>query len=163
MRAASALVLAGPAALAGALGLWRIDGPSYWADEGVSVSIASRPLADLPAILAHMDLVHGLYYVLLHLVASIAGTDEIAMRLPSVLATTVGAAVLAALGRRLLSPAAGLLAGLIYALLPVVSRYAQEARQYAMVSALLISTTYLLVVAIGSGRDRRHPRRPTRC
>ncbi|WP_433382050.1 glycosyltransferase family 39 protein [Streptosporangium sp. CA-115845] len=140
------------------LGLWRIDGPSYWADEGVSVSIASRPLADLPTVLRHMDLVHGLYYVLLHLVSSIAGTGETAMRLPSVVATTAGTAVLAALGRRVASPATGLFAGLIYALLPVVSRYAQEARQYALVSALVIGATYLLVLAIDADQGRRRLR-----
>lgn len=161
MPGTSALVVAGPAMIAAVLGLWRIDGPSYWADEGVSVSIASRPLADLPTILTHMDLVHGLYYVLLHLVSSLAGTSELAMRFPSVLATTAATAVLTALGRRLLSPATGLFAGLIYALLPVVSRYAQEARQYALVSALLIGVTYLLVAAIAPVcRDRRHRWRP---
>ncbi|MFJ2032238.1 glycosyltransferase family 39 protein [Streptosporangium sp. NPDC087985] len=134
--------------------LWRIDSPSYWADEGVSVSIASRPLADLPTVLRHMDLVHGLYYVLLHFVASLAGTGEIAMRLPSAVATAAATAGLAALGRRTASPATGLFAGLIYALLPVVSRYAQEARQYALVTALVIGATYLLVVVIEDDRDR---------
>ncbi|MER6951200.1 glycosyltransferase family 39 protein [Nonomuraea sp. NPDC000554] len=160
MPDASALVIVGPAVIAAALGLWRIDGPSYWADEGVSVAIASRPLADLPTILAHMDLAHGLYYVLLHFVSTVAGTSEFAMRLPSVLATAAATAVLAALGRRLVSPATGLFAGLIYALLPVVSRYAQEARQYALVTALVIGVTYLLVVTIDAGRDRRYRWRP---
>ncbi|WP_344976515.1 glycosyltransferase family 39 protein [Streptosporangium fragile] len=140
------------------LGLWQIDGPSYWADEGVSVAIASRPLADLPTVLRHMDLVHGLYYVLLHVVSSVAGTGEIAMRLPSAIATAVGTAVLVALGRRTASPATGLFAGLIYASLPVVSRYAQEARQYALVSALVISVTYLLVLATEADRDRHRLR-----
>jgi mannosyltransferase len=160
MPGSSRLVVAGPAVIAMALGLWRIDGPSYWADEGVSVAIASRSLADLPTILAHMDLAHGLYYVLLHLVAAVAGTSELAMRLPSALATAAATAVLAMLGRRLLSPATGLFAGLIYALLPVVSRYAQEARQYALVTALMVGVTYLLVVTIDAGGDRRYRWRP---
>ncbi|MEV6149788.1 glycosyltransferase family 39 protein [Nonomuraea sp. NPDC052129] len=160
MPGSSRLVVAGPAVIAMALGLWRIDGPSYWADEGVSVAIASRSLADLPTILAHMDLAHGLYYVLLHFVAAVAGTSELAMRLPSALATAAATAVLGMLGRRLVSPATGLFAGLIYALLPVVSRYAQEARQYALVTALMVGATYLLVVTIDAGRDRRYRWRP---
>ncbi|MFI7643092.1 glycosyltransferase family 39 protein [Nonomuraea sp. NPDC049400] len=160
MPGAATLVVGGPAVIAAALGLWRIDGPSYWADEGVSVAIASRPLADLPTILAHMDLVHGLYYVLLHCVSAVAGTGEIAMRLPSACAAAAATAVLAALGRHLISSATGLFAGLIYALLPVVSRYAQEARQYALVTALVIGLTYLLVATIDAIRDGRHRRRP---
>ncbi|GAA3202157.1 glycosyltransferase family 39 protein [Nonomuraea helvata] len=160
MPGTAMLVVGGPAVLAAALGLWRIDEPSYWADEGVSVAIAGRPLADLPTILAHMDRVHGLYYVLLHCVSAVAGTGEIAMRLPSACATVAATAVLAALGRRLVSSATGLFAGLIYALLPVVSRYAQEARQYALVTALMIGLTYLLVVTIDAMRDGRHRWRP---
>ncbi|MGW5160922.1 glycosyltransferase family 39 protein [Nonomuraea wenchangensis] len=136
------------------LGLWRIDGPSFWADEGVSVAIARLPLSDLLAVLDHMDRVHALYYLLLHPVASVAGTGELAMRLPSVLGMTAAAGLLAGLGSRLVSPAAGLMAGVVYALLPVVSRYAQEARQYALITALAIGGTHLLLVAI----ERRHAR-----
>ncbi|GAA3682061.1 hypothetical protein GCM10022224_053000 [Nonomuraea antimicrobica] len=136
------------------LGLWGIDGPSFWADEGGSVAIARLPPPDLLAVLDHMDRVHAVYYGLLHLVISVVGTGEWAMRLPSVLAMSAAAGLLTALGRRLVSPAAGLLAGLIYALLPVVSRYAQEARQYALVTALAIGATYLLVVAVERRRAR---------
>lgn len=143
-----------PAVLSAALGLWRIDGPSFWADEGVSVAIARLPPSDLLAVLDHMDRVHAAYYALLHLVFSVAGTGELAMRLPSVLAMAAASGLLAALGHRLVSPAAGLMAGLVYALLPVVSRYAQEARQYALVTALAIGATYLLLVAIERRRAR---------
>ncbi|WP_283139869.1 glycosyltransferase family 39 protein [Rhizohabitans arisaemae] len=146
-----------PAAVALALGLWRIDAVSYWADEGVSVSIAGRPWSDLPTILQHMDLAHAFYYVLLKCVIWLGGTGEIVTRLPSVIATAATAGILAALGRRIDSTTTGLCAGLIYALLPMVSRYAQEARQYALVTALVIGATYLLVVTVEQDPKRVRP------
>src|SRR5260370_36778729 len=47
----------------------------------------------------------------------------------------------------------GVLAGMLYAAAPVASRYAQEARSYATVTALVVIASYLLVRAI---EDRRH-------
>jgi mannosyltransferase len=48
---------------------------------------------------------------------------------------------------------AGLLAGITFAVLPPVQRYAQEGRSYAVVCALIVVATYLLVRAA----DRRTP------
>ncbi|MEU8148154.1 hypothetical protein [Nonomuraea sp. NPDC048901] len=39
----------------------------------------------MPTVLRHMDLAHGLYYVMLHMVSALAGTGETAMRFPFVL------------------------------------------------------------------------------
>ncbi len=52
------------------------------------------------------------------------------------------------LGLRLAGPRAGLLAGLVFPLLPQVQKYAQEGRSYAMVCALVTWATYALVVSI---------------
>ncbi|HEY7144616.1 MAG TPA: hypothetical protein VH637_10235, partial [Streptosporangiaceae bacterium] len=76
-------------------------------------------------------------------------------RLPSVVAMAVAAGLVAALGRRLVSAAAGLAAGLVFCALPKVSLYAQDARSYAMVTALAAGTSYLLVRAIGAARAGR--------
>ena len=67
----------------------------------------------------------------------------------------VAAGLVAALGRRLVSPAAGLAAGLVFAVLPQVSLYAQDARSYAMVTALGAAGSYLLLRAIGAPGRRR--------
>lgn len=75
--------------------LWGIDGPSYWRDEADTVSAVSRSFPQLIRLLGHVDAVHGLYYLLLWPVARMAGTGEIATRLPSALAmaAAAGAAV----------------------------------------------------------------------
>jgi membrane protein implicated in regulation of membrane protease activity len=110
--------------------------------------VAGRePSADLWRPLRGTDAVYGMYYLFLHPVTAL-GTGEIVTRLPSVLAAAATAGGIAVLGRRFFSPTAGLSAGLIYAVLPIVSWYAQEARQYAIVSAGAVLATYLLTRAL---------------
>jgi mannosyltransferase len=138
--------------------LWGITGSSYWRDEAASLSAAERPLGNLVRMLGHVDAVHGAYYVIIWAVVRIGGAGELATRLPSALAMAAAAAAVTALGRRLLSPRAGLASGLVFAILPEVSWYGQEARSYAMVTALAAVASYLLVRALqaagGAGAGR---------
>ena len=68
-------------------------------------------------------------------VVRLFGYGELALRLPSAIAMAVAAVFVAALGRRLVSPGAGLAAGLLFAVIPDISLYGQDARSYAMVDA----------------------------
>ena len=77
--------------------------------------------------------------------ATLAGTSPIALRLPSTLAMVVAAALVAVLGARLRDRWTGLLAGLIFALVPATSRYAQEARPYALAVLFAVLATLLLL------------------
>jgi mannosyltransferase len=106
-------------------------------------------------MLTNVDAVHGAYYLLMWPVVHTFGTAEIVLRLPALLAMTAAAAGVAALGRHLHSPRAGLLAGLVFAVLPQVSRYGQEGRSYAFVLACAVLASYLLVRATGEPRRRR--------
>ncbi|TJZ52215.1 hypothetical protein FCH28_19905 [Streptomyces piniterrae] len=143
------------------LGAWGIRRQgAVWRDEAVTLDMAHRALADLWPTLMHVDVVHGLYYALMHCWfvvydASPCGVlgDVIGLRLPSVAAMTAAAAGIALLGQRLAGRRAGLFAGVTFALIPVVQQYAQEGRSYAMVCALVVWSTYLLVVA--AARPRR--------
>ena len=93
-------------------------------------------------------------------VVRVFGTAELVTRLPSAVAMAVAAIAVAGIGRRLVSRRAGLLAGLVFAALPEVSRYGQEARSYATVSALAAVASYLLVrVLAEAGPDHPRPRR----
>jgi mannosyltransferase len=141
------LVFGLPALAALAAGLWRLGTPSPWQDETATVVAARLPVPQLIRLVHHVDLVHAIYYLFMHGVVDLLGVSAVAIRLPSVVATVLAAAGTAAIGRRLHSNRAGLLAGLIYAALPAVSQYAQEARSYAIVSALAVLATYLMVHA----------------
>jgi mannosyltransferase len=144
-----------PALAALIVGLTGIKGPSYWLDEAATVSATSRSTHDLLRIFDNLDLVHALYYLIMRPWVAVVGTGESAMRLPSVLATAAAAAGVAAIGRRCFGQLAGLLAGLVYAGMVIVTEYAQEARSYAMVTAAAVLATYLLVRATSEGVSRR--------
>jgi mannosyltransferase len=129
--AAAYLTWAAPAVVAAALGLFEIGVPQLWRDELASWSAASRTLPQLWGMLHSIDAVLAPYYFGLHLWMAVFGDSATAMRLPSVLAMTAAAAAVALVGRRLAGGTAGLAGGLVFALIPSVSRYAQEARPYA--------------------------------
>lgn len=151
------------AVIAGAVGLitggYRLSVPSIWGDEGVTKAMAARSVSQILATLPHDDVVHGAYYLVVHVVEKVAGSSSVTvLRLPSVVAMAVAAAFTALIARRLAELAespypalTGLCAGLIFALLPGVIYYAQEARSYAIVTMLATVATYLLIKAISEG------------
>jgi len=127
------------------ISLLHIETPSYWRDEAATIAAVRRPLGDLVKMLAHVDAVHGAYYLMIWPIEHLFGSGALVMRLPSAVAAAVAAAAIAAIGRRLISPWAGLAAGLFLAILPVTSRYGEEARSYQLVVAAATIATYLLV------------------
>ena len=135
--------------------LWGISGSSYWRDESATLAAVHRPFTQLIRMLGHVDAVHGGYYVVMWPLVRVAGSSELVTRLPSAVAMAVAAGLVAALGRRLVSPAAGLAAGLIFAVLPAVSLYGQDARSYAMVTAAAAGASYLLLRLITATGGRR--------
>ncbi|MFG3026168.1 hypothetical protein ACGFZQ_48100 [Streptomyces sp. NPDC048254] len=146
---AKAVVVIAPLALTIALGLWGIRRKnSMWGDEAVTCQLAHRDLSQIWLTAQHVDLVHALHYAVMHELFGLFGGGLLTLRLPSVLAMSAAASGVGLLGLRLAGPRAGLLAGLVFALLPQVQKYAQEGRSYAMVCALVTWATYALVVSV---------------
>ncbi|XIG75437.1 hypothetical protein C1N81_20115 [Streptomyces sp. SGAir0957] len=137
-----------------ALGLWGLDRHrSLWRDEAATWQVAQRSTAEIWHMLGNVDVVHGCYYLLMHVLFEWFGAGTTTLRLPSVLATAVAAATVGAIGRRLAGPWAGLAAGTAFALLPAVQFYLQEGRPYALVAACAGGATLLLVTLLqGEGR-----------
>ena len=147
-RTAAWLVPAVVMALLGGLGLsW----PGLWTDEFATWGMAGAPWSQFWPVLRWVDAVLAPYYVLMHLWSTIAGTSDLALRLPSLAAMVGTAALVGWLGARLASPRQGLAAGLVFAVLPASTRFAQEARPYALTAFFAVLATCLLVVAL----DRR--------
>lgn len=117
--------------------------------------MARRSWPQLIELLGQVDAVHGLHYLLMYLVGQVAGLDEFTTRAPSAVAAAVAAAGLAWLGRALGGPRPGLVAGLLLAVLPTASRYAQEARSFAFVTAVAVLATGALVKALSHGARGR--------
>lgn len=144
-----------PALVALILGAWRITVPSLWRDESFSGVMARMPLSYVRRLIADVDAVHVTYYLLLRPFAAIA-QNELMLRLPSLLAFATTAFGVAVIGRRLAGPLAGCCGGLVYALLPLADRYAQEARSYAIVSAAAVLSTWLLLRTLEGAQTRWH-------
>jgi mannosyltransferase len=75
--------------------------------------------------------------------------------MPSAIAMAAAAALTALIGRRLFDTGVGLTAGLMFAGLPSVTRYGQEARPYSFAIALVALSTLLLLRAVEDPRWRR--------
>ncbi|MGP3951448.1 glycosyltransferase family 39 protein [Streptomyces sp. 7N604] len=74
------------------------------------------------------------------------------LRLPSVAAAAAATAGVTALGWRLVNRRTGICAGYIFCVLPIVQRYSQEGRSYALVAACVIWATWFFVRLIdGAG------------
>jgi mannosyltransferase len=146
-----------PALLTLIVGLYGVTRAELWRDELSSWSFASRPVPELVMIVHHSDASQLGYYLVLHYWIAAFGDSVFAMRLLSVLAMAGAAACVTLIGRRLAGQRAGLLAGLVFALVPSVSRFAQEARFYALEVLVAMIATLALLRAL----DRPDPRRWT--
>ena len=142
------LTWAAPVVVSAALGLIEIGVPQLWRDELASWSAASRTVPQLWAMVHNIDAVLGIYYFGLHLWMAVFGDSATAMRLPSVIAMAAAAGVVALIGRRLGGRTAGLASGLVFALIPSVSRYAQEARPYAFAMFFAALATLMFLRAV---------------
>jgi mannosyltransferase len=125
--------------------------PSYWRDESATLSAVNRPFGELIKMLGNVDAVHASYYMVAFVIARLFGTGELALRMPSAIAMAVAAVFVAAIGRRIVSPWAGLFAGLMFTAVPDISLYGQDARSYAMETAMAAIASYMLVRALGAG------------
>ncbi|MGW7635678.1 glycosyltransferase family 39 protein [Streptomyces decoyicus] len=136
-----------------ALGLWGLSRQhSVWRDEAATWQVAQRTADEIWHMLGQVDVVHGLYYLLMHGLFEFFGPSTTTLRLPSVLAMAVAAACVTVIGRRLAGTWAGLGGGLAFGLLPAVQFYLQEGRPYALVAAgAAISTLLLVTVLAGRG------------
>jgi mannosyltransferase len=141
-------VLAVPVALLTGLVTYIGVGRQMWIDEYVTAYVTTLSWNDFTRLLANQDLVHGLYYAAMRLWTAVFGTSLLALRLPSMIGMAVAAGAVTVLGRRLHSTVVGLAAGLVFAALPAVSRYGQEARSYGWVVALGVLSTLALTIAL---------------
>src|SRR3989304_709792 len=137
-----------------ALRLWGLGDKSLWFDEAYSVYIARQALGEIPRLLRVYDPHPPLYYVLLRLWMGVAGQSEVAVRVPSVVASLAAIGLTYLLGRRLAGEGVGLLAAGLLAASPFQVTAAQEARMYPFLMLFGVGASYALWLALAEGRRR---------
>jgi mannosyltransferase len=144
-----------PGLLTLALCLYQAGRPQLWRDEFASASAASRSFGQLFGLLGKVDASTGCYYLLLHVWISVFGSSPASLRTPSAIAMAGAAVLITQIGARLYGRASGVAGGLVFALIPAVSRYGQEARAYAFALFAVALATLLLLRALDRpGRSR---------
>jgi mannosyltransferase len=138
------------AALAAAVFSWHVATPSPWRDEGATLLAAGRDLPGMLDLTRHVDLVHLPYYLLAH-VALEFDRSIVVLRGGSVAAMAATAGLLVAVGRRLGSTTVGVVAGLALITSPLASRYAAEARPYALATLAATGAAWALAGAVRPG------------
>ncbi len=130
--------------LATALRFQRLGEQSLWYDEGVAYAHSLRTLPELIEILPRNVHVPA-YFTLLGWWQDVTGSSEFALRTLSALCSILSVAWTYALGRRLYHPLAGLAAAALLTLNSFNIYYAQEARMYAMLTAVAGASMWLFV------------------
>ena len=160
-RLATGWVAIGPALITLVVTLYRIGVPSFTRDEGATLLAVHRSFPQMIRMLGNVDVVHTEYYAVIWVVSRLAGSGELAARAPSAVALAVAAGVVTLLGQRLVSGRAGLAAGLLFAAFPSVSFYAEDAREYALVTVFATIASYCLIRALQAGTPEAGGAEPT--
>ncbi|MFF4549085.1 glycosyltransferase family 39 protein [Streptomyces sp. NPDC001406] len=117
--------------------LWRDEHATWWA--------STLSWHYLGRLIDNIDVVFTPYYASMHLWIVVAGDSPAALRLPEALAMGISAGLVGLLGRRMFAVRTGLLAGLLFAVVPAITRYGQETRPYAFATLFALLATLLLL------------------
>jgi hypothetical protein len=137
--------------LAFGLRVYPLAFQSLWRDEVDVLRFAMRPIAEAAALLLRPGENGPLFYLLLRPWLTAAGQTEFALRFPSAWAGTATVALLYALTRRLAGPQPALLAALFAATAPFLTWYSQDAKMYALITALIVLILWLAAETLRRG------------
>ena len=148
----AAVVIGIAAFVVAVIGSWI---PAAWADEAATMSAARRSLPELWHMVHNVDAVHGLYYAALHVWFEVVPYTVFSLRLPSAIATGLAAALTVVLGARLAGRWTGIVAGIVFLLLPRVTSAGIEGRSYAFTAVVAVTLTLVFVIAVQRTVERR--------
>jgi mannosyltransferase len=151
------LTIAAPCSLAAALAVYELRTRSLWLDEAATVSIVSQHGSALWHAIAHDGGNMLAYYLLMHALVAAFGDGQVAIRLPSVIATVATVGLVAILGRALFDRRVAFWAGVIAAVSLPLIYWAQQARGYALM-VTFAAASFLAFVEILQAYGERVPR-----
>jgi mannosyltransferase len=90
----------------------------------------------------------GYYGDLMHRWDGVIGGSPVGLRAPAVVALAVAAALTAVIGTRIGGRRVGVLAGLLFAVLPTTGQWARDTRPVALTTLLAVTATLLVMILI---------------
>lgn len=132
--------------------------PSLWYDEGATVTATTRDVDALGVLVSRVDVVHALYYWLMHQWFDLVGYSAVALRVPSILAAGIAVALTVLLVERLATRRLAVIAAVVLIAIPRFSWAGGEGRSYALGLALATLSTLLLVLSIEPARSETRRR-----
>jgi mannosyltransferase len=143
--------------LAFSLGLSGLTVQSLWRDEVDALRFSQVPLLSLAGNFARPGWNGPLYYVLLRIWLTLAGSSAFSLRYLSLLSGVLGVVALYRLGRAWFLRPIGYMAALLMACAPYLVWYSQEAKMYAMLPALAVALLFLYRRVLAGGDWRLWP------
>lgn len=150
LRASSGAWLLGIMALGVALRLYHLGTWGLGMDEAYSANVATRSLHDLVNFIVVDDFHPPLYYAFLHFWRMVS-TNEVWLRIPSVIFGVLTIWVIYTLGTRLVDHRVGLLSAGILAISPLHIWHSQEVRMYSLLFLLSTASLYFFVRILEGG------------
>lgn len=141
--------------LATVLRIHNLNAQGLWGDEAFSVRF-SDPVNPIDITERLVDDLHPpLYFIMLGSWREVAGSSEVAMRLLAVYTAILSVALIIRIGRKLFSPQAGVLAGMIVAIADKHIVLSQEVRHYPMAFMLMAASSLVYLLWLDNPTRRR--------
>jgi 4-amino-4-deoxy-L-arabinose transferase-like glycosyltransferase len=135
----------------GALRLFQLNLPGLFLDERYTMAAAHLDWTSVAGLRGVYEVHPPLYYLLVKMVG-LGGAQLVSARLLSWFAGTLTVALAYVLFRRLLGARTALVAELAIAIAPIHVAYSHIARQYALVTLLVVISYLLLLTYLDGGR-----------
>ncbi|MFA5411681.1 MAG: glycosyltransferase family 39 protein, partial [Candidatus Omnitrophota bacterium] len=113
------------------LRVYRLDGPSLWFDELLTLGSMDLPLIQIVKGAATLPF-PPLYHIVTHLWVKTFGISEFSLRFPSLIFSLLSIFLIFKLAKELFGRQVGLLAALLLVISPYSIGYAREAKMYSM-------------------------------
>jgi mannosyltransferase len=144
--------------LALVIGLVGLTERTLWLDESATVIAATRSWSGLATLTGQIDLVHALYYAVLHFWFGAVGYSPVSLRAPSAVAIAAATALLVPLGVRLVSYRFGVITAAVFFATPAVLLAATNGRSQSFEMLAAVAATLLLVTAVDVTESSVRPR-----
>lgn len=125
---------------------------SVWVDEAISIDQALMPFGDMLRDLGTGDVHPPLHGAILWIVVRVLGTEELAIRLPSIIAGTLLIPMIYAVAKEVFDRRTALVATALGVVSPFLVWYSQEARMYGFVMLFALVALWAQLRALERGR-----------